>query len=133
MESAWGGLSGQGAGRLMFYGRSEVAVFLQHGFDEWVSIEDNYIAYYSEGRDRDLRSNYHHFLARKGYKPGKRGTFGRSFAASLPIEECKPKFLETKACDLLRGNRGNPFVLYINFLEPHMPFHHIVQMRTVWL
>ncbi len=97
-------------------------IFLQHGFDEWVSIEDNYIAHYSEGRDRNLRSDYHHFLARKGYKPGKRGTFGRSFAASLPIEECKPKFLEMRACDFLRGNRGNPFVLYINFLEPHMPF-----------
>jgi len=97
-------------------------IFLQHGFDEWVSIEDNYIAHYREGRDRNLRSDYHHFLARKGYKPGKRGTFGRSFAASLPIEECKPKFLEMRACDFLRSNRGNPFVLYINFLEPHMPF-----------
>jgi len=51
-------------------------IFLQHGFDEWVSIEDNYIAYYSEGRNRNLRSDYHHFLVQKGYEPGKRGTFG---------------------------------------------------------
>ncbi len=101
-------------------------IFAQHGFDEWISIEDNYIKYYSEGRDKKSRSDYHHFLAAKGYKPEKPDasgvTFGRSFAASLPIEQCKPKFLETNACDFLRRNTSNPFVLYINFLEPHMPF-----------
>ncbi|OPX24451.1 MAG: hypothetical protein B1H04_02065 [Planctomycetales bacterium 4484_123] len=48
-------------------------VFAQHGFDEWVSMEDMYIPYYRPGRDRSARSDYHH-------------------------------------------------VLFVNFLEPHMPF-----------
>jgi len=40
----------------------------------------------------------------------------------LPLEHCKPKFLEIKACDFLRRRHNEPFMLYINFLEPHMPF-----------
>lgn len=97
-------------------------IFRQHGFDEWVSIEDNYIKYYSEEKDRSLRSDYHKFLADKGYQTDRPDTYSRSFAASLPIEQCKPKFLETRACEFLRRNSARPFMLYINFLEPHMPF-----------
>ena len=50
------------------------------------------------------------------------GTFGREFACRLPIEHCKPRFLETKACEFLRQHRQEPFILYVNFLEPHSPF-----------
>ncbi len=97
-------------------------IFAQHGFQEWISIEDGYASHYSEGRDRSRRSDYHHFLVEHGYKPDSRSKFSRSFAARRPIEHCKPKFLELKACDFLRRHRNEPFVLYINFLEPHMPF-----------
>lgn len=97
-------------------------IFAQHGFDEWVSMEDGYSAHYRKGHDRDARSNYHQFLLDKGYKPGSGNRFSRSFAARRPIEHCKPKFLELNACEFLRRNRDNPFLLYINFLEPHMPF-----------
>ncbi|HDQ00297.1 MAG TPA: DUF4976 domain-containing protein, partial [bacterium] len=51
-----------------------------------------------------------------------RGDFTREFAAGLPLEHCKPKFLEQKACDFLRRHRNEPFMLYVNFLEPHPPF-----------
>ncbi len=97
-------------------------IFPQHGFEEWVAIEDNYGKYYSEGRDRSKRSDYHHFLIEKGYQPDSGTRFSRAFAARRPIEHCKPKFLEIKACDFLRRHRKGPFILYINFLEPHMPF-----------
>jgi arylsulfatase A-like enzyme len=97
-------------------------IFTQHGFHEWVSIEENYIKHYSEGRNREARSDYHHFLVKLGYKPGRNNTFSRSFAASLPIEQCKPKFLEKSACDFMKRHRDKSFMLYINFLEPHMPF-----------
>ncbi|MBD3373506.1 sulfatase-like hydrolase/transferase [candidate division KSB1 bacterium] len=99
-------------------------IFKQHGFDEWVSIEDNYIRYYSDDRDKSTRSDYHHFLVDKGYSPDnqERNTFSRSDAARKPIEHCKPKFLETTACKFLQQNKDKPFMLYINFLEPHMPF-----------
>ncbi len=97
-------------------------IFAQHGFDEWISMEDGYSNYYGDGRDQNARSSYHHHLLELGYKPGGGGKFSRNFAVSLPIEHCKPKFLEQKACDFLRRHRSEPFMLYINFLEPHMPF-----------
>lgn len=97
-------------------------IFLQHGFEEWVSMEDGYSSHYGTGRDRSKRSDYHHFLIEHGYKPDSRGKFSRAFAARRPIEHCKPKLLELRACDFLRRHRDEPFMLYINFLEPHMPF-----------
>jgi len=98
-------------------------VFAQHGFEEWESMEDGYWRYYREGLDRNTKSNYFHFLKELGYEPDtSRSDFSRRFAASLPIEHCKPKFLEIKACDFLKRHRNEPFMLYVNFLEPHMPF-----------
>jgi len=97
-------------------------VFPQKGFRTWETVEDNYIDYYSPERDKNSRSSYHHWLIEKGYKPDKNNKFSRDFASKLPIEHCKPRFLEEKACEFLEQNRNNPFILYINFLEPHMPF-----------
>ena len=96
-------------------------IFAQHGLAEWVSIE-YYRAYYSQGRDRSRKPDYHHWLEELGYKPDRKGAFSRGFAARRPIEHCKPKFLELRACDFLRRHRREPWVLYVNFLEPHMPF-----------
>ena len=97
-------------------------IFAQHGFQEWISMEDGYSSHYSAGRDRNKRSDYHHFLIEHGYQPDRNGKFSRGFAARRPIEHCKPEFLELKACDFLRRYRDEPFMLYINFLEPHSPF-----------
>jgi len=98
-------------------------VFSQKGFKTWISIEDSYSDYFSDGFDKNSRSSYHKWLLDKGYKPdNKNNKFSRDFASKLPITDCKPKFLEEKACAFLEENRNNPFILYINFLEPHMPF-----------
>lgn len=98
-------------------------VFPQHGFEEWRSIEDMYWEYYREDRDVDRKSSYCEWLKGLGYRPDTaRGDFSRGFAARLPIEYCKPKYLEQEACDFLRRHRTEPFMLYVNFLEPHMPF-----------
>ena len=40
----------------------------------------------------------------------------------LPIEHGKPRFLEEKATDFLRRHRHEPFLLHVNFLEPHPPY-----------
>lgn len=99
-------------------------VFRQHGFDEWESIEDIYIEYYSPGRDRSARSSYHHFLASQGYKPDtENGTFSREFAVQRPIDQCKPAFLASKASDFIMRSRNQPWMLYVNFLEPHPPYY----------
>lgn len=97
-------------------------LFAQHGFGDWKGIEDNYNDHFTPGRDRSVRSDYHHFLIGKGLTPRKGGRFGREEAARLPEDLGKPKFLAGEACRFLRENRDNPFILYVGFLEPHMPF-----------
>ncbi len=96
-------------------------IFAQHGFEEWVSIEDGYRSHYSGGRDG--KSSYWHFLNELGYKPDEKDRYSRSFASHLPIEHCKPKFLETRATDFLQRHQRDPFILSVNFLEPHMPYY----------
>lgn len=98
-------------------------IFAQHGFEQWESIEDNYTKYYSEGKDRSARSTYHHWLVEKGYGPPRydENKFDRFFCTRLPEEHSKPAFLSEKACEFMEQNRDNPFMLYVNFLEPHSP------------
>lgn len=112
--------------RTAYFGKWHLGdeLFAQHGFEEWISIEDIYNEYFSKGRDKNLVSDYSNYLKSIGYNPdADRGEFSRDFASRLPIEHCKPKFLEMKACDFLKRNRNNPFMLYVNFLEPHPPFN----------
>jgi len=98
-------------------------LFAQHGFEEWESIEDIYNKYFRPGRVRNRRSTYDKFLRELGYKPdSSEGTFSRLFEAHLPIDHCKPWFLKLKATDFLRRHRKEPFILYVNFLEPHPPY-----------
>lgn len=97
-------------------------VFAQHGFHDWVSIEDNYNEYFSEERDRSATSSYHDFLITKGLVPQDGERFGRGEAARLPEELGKPAFLAARASEFIRTHQDRPFALYVNFLEPHMPF-----------
>ncbi|MGH7955949.1 MAG: sulfatase-like hydrolase/transferase, partial [Opitutaceae bacterium] len=98
-------------------------VFAQHGFETWVSIEDIYSANFASGRGQEARSSYHHFLTSLGYKPsGHDGRFPRSFASRLPVEHTKPMFLAAEASKYLMAHRNEPWMLYVNFLEPHPPF-----------
>ncbi len=98
-------------------------IFRQHGFHEWCSIEDDYIAQYSAGRDREARSDYDQFLRKRGYQPdGKNNVFTRAFATRLPVEVSKSAFLAGRAQQFMTEHRSRPWMLYVNFLEPHMPF-----------
>jgi len=97
-------------------------IFRQHGFDEWMSIEDMYTAHYTEGRDRRARSDYHHSLVERGQTPSESNYFNRNLCARLPEELGKPAFLAREASRFIRENRERPWALYVNFLEPHMPF-----------
>ncbi|MCD6365351.1 MAG: sulfatase-like hydrolase/transferase [Planctomycetes bacterium] len=97
-------------------------IFIQHGFDEWRSIDDSYWRYYSDGRDRQQRSSYHHFLIDSGFRPQRNGLFTRTQVARMPEEVSKPAYLAREASRFLRENKDKPFILYVNFFEPHMPF-----------
>ena len=97
-------------------------VFRQHGFDEWISIEDQYHPWYSPGRDRSQPSTYNQWLRKQGYKPDHGEFFGRSYTTTLPERAGKPAYLAQEASRFIREHQRDPFVLYVNFLEPHMPF-----------
>lgn len=99
-------------------------VFRQHGFDEWVSIEDMYSAHYRDDRDRDAVSSYTHWLRDLGYEPDQKGQrFGRWRTTELPPEHCKPAFLAEQASAFLQRDDERPFLLHVNFLEPHTPLN----------
>ncbi len=118
-------LLGDSAYRTGYMGKWHLGdeVFAQHGFEEWKAIEDGiYRKYYSAGRDRNARSAYHHFLVRLGYKPGEANDFSRNFATRLPVEHSKPSFLANEASNFILNHRAEPWMLYVNFLEPHTPF-----------
>ncbi len=97
-------------------------IFRQHGFGEWRSVEDMYIPHYKEGRDREARSDYHHFLIENGFTPKNGSVFGRGETARFPEEFSKPAFLAREAARFLKENADRPFCLFVNYLEPHMPF-----------
>ncbi|MBN1670509.1 MAG: sulfatase-like hydrolase/transferase [Kiritimatiellae bacterium] len=98
-------------------------IYAQHGFGEWRAIEDMYIGYYSNSRDRNDRSHYHHWLVEHGYEPkSPNGVFNRNYCAALPEAYSKPRYLAQEASRFIRENKDRPFALYVNFLEPHMPF-----------
>jgi len=90
----------------------------QQGFDIRISTEDGYTS-----GDTTKFSDFHYSLRAKGYDEGRnvKGYFSRGFAANLPYEDSKSKFMETKALEFLDKNKEKPFMLYLGFLEPHSP------------
>jgi len=112
-------------------------IFPQHGFTEWCGTEDTYHSAYSPPVEEfgPERSPYHHWLLGRGITPddivgdlppekrhpAHRNRFFRGQVHALPEEHCKPAFLAERAGEFLHINRQRPWVLYINFLEPHPP------------
>lgn len=115
---------GDSAYRTAYMGKWHLGdeLFAQHGFQTWVSIEDIYNEFFTPSRDRDKRSDYHHFVASLGYKPNDRNQFSRGITGRVPPEHTKPAFLAAEASKYMLANRNQPWMLYVNFLEPHMPF-----------
>lgn len=97
-------------------------IFPQHGFREWRSIEDGYRKYYRAGRDTQAVSTYHQFLVQNGFTPSEGKYFSRGECARLPEPFGKPAYLTREASRFIHEHSDQPFVLYVNFLEPHMPF-----------
>ncbi len=100
-------------------------IFPQHGFKTWVGTEDQYRRGYSEADRLPEVSDYHHFLADKGYAPdiellGQK-VFSRHYAASLPEECTKAWYLGERAADYIRQSGDDPFALCVSYLEPHPP------------
>ena len=111
-----------------YYGKWHLGneVIRQHGFDEWVSIEDQYREYYTAEEHLSVLSDYHHFLVERGHEPDKESegsmVFSREYAAALPEELTKATFLGNRASEFIHRNKGRPFALYVNIFEPHPPY-----------
>ena len=111
-----------------YYGKWHLGneVIRQHGFDEWVSIEDQYREYYTTEEHLSVLSDYHHFLVERGHEPDKESegsmVFSREYAAALPEELTKATFLGNRASEFIHRNKGRPFALYVNIFEPHPPY-----------
>ncbi len=108
-------------------------IFAQHGFDEWIATEDTYHDFCRPHRDIRSYSSYDRFLRAHGCRPAPRQISGREpWVAdrffrdqihAMPEELCRPQFLANSARRFIREHRQQPWALYVNFLEPHMPFH----------
>lgn len=101
----------------------------QHGFHEWISIEDGlYREYYANPEEKKRHSSYHDFLLKHGFPPDEIekdtgvALFSRTMAASMAERFTKAHFLAGEAERFLRARRdGQPFFLSVNTLEPHPP------------
>ena len=111
-----------------YYGKWHLGdeIIPQHGFDHWVSIEDHYRPYYSDPAYLERFSSYHHYLLEQGFEPDveREGAvvFSREAAARMPLEHTKTMFLGREAAQFLRRqDPRRPFMLNVNFLDPHNP------------
>ena len=101
----------------------------QHGFQEWISIEDLIHRNSSATRaDLKLRSNYHKFLLKSGFPPdttdsldgARLFSFGQQ--ATMAPQYTRAWFLGREAERFLRQRRdGRPFALVVSIPEPHPP------------
>jgi arylsulfatase A-like enzyme len=105
-------------------------IFSQHGFTEWRGTEDTYQDHYFPGRPQMARSSYHRYLVENGIEPEENGItkmigirFFRNQLMNMPEQFSRPAFLAKEASRFIGENKGRPWTLYVNFLEPHMPFH----------
>jgi len=101
----------------------------QHGFDQWLSIEDGpYRPYYSKPEYLEERSDYHYFLEKNGFPADVKAADGaqvysRNASALMPERFTKAGFLGSQAAKFISEyDDDKPFALSVNFLEPHMPF-----------
>ena len=97
----------------------------QHGFDKWLSTEDQYRAPYSSKEYPSRLSDYHRFLVKHGFEPDSESygsmIFARVTSANMPEQYTKAAFQAQEAARFFQENKDRPFVLYVAFLEPHPP------------
>ncbi len=122
-----------------YYGKWHLGSELvpQRGFSEFAGIEDGYRAHYADATEAASRlSDYHHFLLANGFEPdggkaahgrsaadsGALRTFSRQTAAEMPEPFTKASFLGARSAAFIEAHAHTPWIHYVNFLEPHMPF-----------
>ena len=99
----------------------------QHGFDDWLSIED-WRRRYTRREYRMLEPDYHHFLRRHGIEPPSPDSSYEEWlpSAGLPAELTQASFLGDRASAFLRRHSERadapPLLLVVSYFEPHAPY-----------
>ena len=97
----------------------------QHGFDEWLSVQDSTRSQYSRTEYLDQYSDFHQYLTAHGYEPDMELVDGRvfsaEFCAGLPGEHSMSTFLADAAVRFIHANR-TPFMLFVSLIDPHSPY-----------
>ena len=92
-----------------------------------MSIEDvESRPYYSKPEYFERRTDYHWFLIENGFEPDHEFQdgamlFSRPFAAVMSEQYTKAAFLGRRSAEFIREQAGRPWLLSVNFLEPHTP------------
>ena len=101
----------------------------QHGFDEWVSVEDFHRVRASKREYRFIEADYNQHLRDHGVEPpGMTKSYENWFAtANLTEEQTQASFLGDRAADFITKHpeskhADSPFMLYVSFFEPHPPY-----------
>jgi arylsulfatase A-like enzyme len=82
----------------------------ERGFHEWVSVEG--------------ASDYSQFLIKNRIKPDhKKKSFSALTISDLPLELSQADFLQRHACEFIKRNQNQPFILVVSFVEPHSPYN----------
>ena len=95
-------------------------VMPQHGFKEWVSVEDERRSTYTRKEYRRQFSDYYYHLVNSGFKP-KTEVFDANRRSELPKEFQMASFLGDRAERFIQESKDRPFVLYVSTFEPHSP------------
>ena len=99
--------------------------FPQHGFEDWISIEDHHRANFQRREQRHREADYNLWLREQGIDnpPVSPVSYEKWLpGADLPEELTQAAYLGNEATRFLREHDGRPFVLYVSFFEPHPPY-----------
>ena len=99
--------------------------FPQHGFEDWISIEDHHRAGFQRREQRNREADYNLWLRERGVDnpPMSPVSYEKWLpGADLPEELTQAAYLGDEATRFLREHDGRPFVLYVSFFEPHPPY-----------
>ena len=104
-------------------------VIAQRGYDTWVAIEDFHRPDYTKREFRNVEPAYNDWLRDHGVTPP---PWTKSYeawvgGAGLTEEQTQAGFLGHVASNFIRDyptspHAGNPWLLHINFFEPHPPY-----------
>ncbi|MCZ6635954.1 MAG: sulfatase-like hydrolase/transferase [bacterium] len=100
-------------------------VFCQHGFDEWISVQDNLRPLYTKP-DAPMSSHYE-WLVEQGLEPPSDlmsglKQFSAQDRAALSAEQQVGAFVANEADRFIRENTDRPWLLVCSTFEPHPPY-----------